>query len=318
MAETAPWSRAQNFVDNVSDGNYELSGKIFTEHDSKLHSGIADPEILAIYNFFHPFRMAYYTAESTWNTLKGQGGGGTVGTMVLIDDLSGTKIRVWDVAIQAVYDQKSQAYKNLLPKRRTPFQTGSLESRIEAVNSLILAIGTIAQLQTLKGQITAFYNLLVAARDGQIGGFTAIDNAVTAMETARLAACQAMFKDYGSLVVKFYMNPVAIENWFPVDLLSTKQQTLFTGHTPIGETDHIFKRKMEPENHIHGISTGDDGIQLFYTDGLTEVPQGASVTIAAHSQLDFAPAAAGYTDAKRHLYIKALGSTEAAWSVEIL
>ena len=313
--------RTINFVDVATDGNFKLALEIFNTHDSLLHGGVADTDVLAMYNYFHPFKTNYANAYTVWDNQKGQGTGGTLGFYAMLDDLRANRIRLWDIAIQNVYDQTTVKYKTLLPHRRTPFQNGSNEMRIIAISTLIAAIGTDAALATLKTQITTFYTALTTARDAQTGNFGAIDTASTNMENARLAAAQAMFKNYGSLVVKYYTTPSAIANYIPVSLLQTKSQSIFTGHTNADAISHIFKRKLDvATQHIMLTNNGDGPIEFYFANGLSDNPSpaGGQVSIPPHNQQDVLLDQLGYTDANRHLYIRNSNPMEAAWQVDIV
>lgn len=315
----ATWGPAQNFIDNATDGNYKHAYDIFDKHDSLLHGGIADADISGMYTYFHVYKTAYVNAYGVWMGIKGTGTSGTANFTAMLDDLSGNKIRAWDVAIQVVYDQKSIKYQALLPNRRNPFQKGSINSRIAAIAGLLNTIGSDASLATLKGQITTFNTALLAARDSQQGNFGAIDSAISALDTARINAAQAMFKNYGSLVVKYYQTPKNICNYMPVEMLQTTTQILFNGTTDMGLTDHVLKRKMDVDTHLHLKNDSDSPEEFFFTDGMTETPAAgqSTVVLAPHTQQDVTAGALGYTDAARHLYVKNNGGTPATWHVQV-
>ncbi len=318
MSDTT-WPHAINFIDTITDGNFKHGFDLFEKHETQLHSGIADADIAAMYAYYRPFRLAYATAYGNWIGIKGTSSGGTANFMSLIEDLAGNKARAWDVATQVVYDQKSNKYKALFPHRRSPFQTGSINSRIAAISGLLSAIGTDASLATLKGQINTFNTALLAARDAQQTNFGTIDSTLTQLETARLNAAQAMFKNYGGLVVKYYLTPKTICNYMPVDLLQSSQQTAFNGATSSGETDHILKRKMEVDAHVFIKNDSDWEEQFFCTDGLKDTPEPGqpAIVLPPHSQQDVLASDLGYTDARRHLYIKNNGAAAATWHVKL-
>lgn len=312
--------RYQNFIENVTFDNDKLALEIFNQHDSLLHGGIASADILLMYNFFHPFKMTYSDAYTAWTTLRGQGTGGTQSFTDLLNNLSSVRIRKWDIAVQQIYDQSTPAYRNLLPNRRKPFQTGTYGSRINAVSSFLTAITDDAALFDLQDEVTIFLGQLVAARDGQVGGFGAIEAAATTLETARVAAAQAMFKNYGSLVVKFYMTPQGISDYMPTELLQNKQQSTFTGHLAAGANHRIFKRKLNIDTQQLTLTNdGDNDLEFYFTDGLTDVPSlGQSVQLmSTHSQKDISPDLAGYSDEARYLYVRNIGTGEGSWMVDV-
>jgi hypothetical protein len=319
MSDTS-FLRFLNFPETVTEGNYKLAHEIFNKHDSLLHGGIADPDLLLMYNFFHPYQNTYSTAYTVWNNLKGQGTGGTQNLKDMMRDLSGTRIRKWDIAIQQIYDQTTSQYRNLLPHRRTPFQQASYESRITAVGALLLAIGGDVSLFDLESEVSLFLTQIKIARDSQVGGFGAIEAASTTMETARIAAAQAMFKNYGSLVVKYYMTPQGISDYMPTELLQSKQQSSFTGHLTTSVTHRIFKRKLDIQTQqLTLTNNGNNALEFYFTDGLTDVPSANQLVqyMVGHSQKDISPNLAGYNDVARYLHVRMLGTGESSWIVVI-
>lgn len=97
-----------------------------------------------------PLSAAFNEAYQSWSTGKGLQKGKTTSLYSQFKLLSSQKIEDWDIAIQQVYKQNTPQYVSLLPNRRKPFQTGSQESRINAVGTLSEAIGADAALQNCK------------------------------------------------------------------------------------------------------------------------------------------------------------------------
>ncbi len=116
-----------------------------------------------------PLVEAYDDAYTTWLNQQGATKGQTQSLNDLLDELRSQKIEDWDLAIQNVYRQKTPQYIALLPRHRTPFQTGGQQQRITAVAALSMAIGTDAALQTLKTDVDAFYDELTTASYTQKG-----------------------------------------------------------------------------------------------------------------------------------------------------
>ncbi len=301
---TTPWSRAQNFIDTVTDGSYKLADEIFKSHYQLLNGGAGNATIAAMLTYFDPFYAAYSNAYVGWLALRGQGTGNTQTLVELIDELSSSRIRKWDVAIQGVYEQGTPQYQSLLPARRSPFQQGGIETRFSAVQALIAAIGTDAALASLKTQIEDFLTTMENARNNQVGGVAGVNIASGAIDLARDNAAQAMFKNYGSCVVLYYQTPEQIANFFPVALLQSKEQNTFTATLRPGNSHRLFKRKLDVANTLTLVNDGDVDIDFFFTDGLiTSLQPGLPhVKVAAHTFETIPPSQAGYTDDKRFFF----------------
>ena len=113
--------------------------------------------------------QTYDDAYTIWLSQQGATKGQTQSLNDLLDQLRSEQIENWDLAIQNVYRQKTPQYIALLPRHRTPFQTGSQQQRITAVAALSMAIGTDAALQTLKADVDEFYDALITASNSQKG-----------------------------------------------------------------------------------------------------------------------------------------------------
>ena len=124
---------------------------------------------MILYNFFHPLKVKFDTEYSIWDGLRSSSPSNTLGVVQLLDELSSTYIRNWDLAIQIVYNIKTTQYKALLPKHRTPFQSGKIAAREHALNNLLTAIGTDVSLAAVKTSVTSFMALLTAATAKQSG-----------------------------------------------------------------------------------------------------------------------------------------------------
>jgi len=157
------WSRMVNFFKTAADKSNVGAKAIFDSFDLKLKAGISDPDISGYYTTFHPICLAYDSSYSVWDSLRSSKSGKTLGVVQLIDQLTSTNAREWDVAIQFVYNSKTPKYLSLFPNHRIPFQTGTVDSRARAINNLITEMGTDVTLATVKTKVTAFFGLLTDA-----------------------------------------------------------------------------------------------------------------------------------------------------------
>jgi len=315
------WSRTDNFIITATQKSYIGAKGIFDSFDLKLKMGIADPDIQNFYNDFHPLCLAYDDGYSSWNSLRSRGPSTTLGVVQLLEQLSSTLIRAWDIAIQSVYDNTTTEYKSLLPHHRIPFQTGSINSRAIAINSLITAIGTDANLATLKTKIAGFYSLLTAAMILQKSQLQNIDNAILVLDAACKTASEEAYKIYGSFVVKFYKTPKSIDVFFPVSLLKSLSQSNFTATLSNDTPKKVFKRKLDVTKHtLKYTNVGTSIVNAYFTNGLTDLhtPGTPIFAMLPNTMAECNPTEMGYTDANKHLHIVNTGNETANIEIDIM
>jgi len=308
------WHRTVNFFKPIIQNSYTSAETIIDFTDKALFEAIADPAILAIYNVFHPLKLTYSADYLVWGTLKSGNPGNTLGVTQLLEELSGTYIREWDNDIQKVYDIKTTQYKTLMPHRRTPFQSGKIGDRLKALNILLAAIGSDASLAAVKALITAFVGLLTAAIATQSGQVSGIDTAITNLDASALAAADGLLFVYASLLAKYYLVPITVDNFFDVSMLHSTDQMVFNTILKTNKPKKICKRKMDiVDNSLKFTVVGDSTIIAFYTNGIikTYVPGTPFITLLPNSISTHTFAEAGYTDINRFLYISssAIGTT---------
>ena len=307
------WTRSDNFIKNVAERSFIGAKGIFDSFDCKLNNS-TDPEVMGYYNTFHPLCLIYDEGYGKWSSLRSGSPSKTLGVVQLLDQLSSTKIKAWDIAIQSVYDNTSMQYKGLLPHHRIPFQSGKTNSRAIAINDLITAIGDNTSLVTLKTNVTDFYELLTAAMLLQKSLIINIDLAIQELEAASNAASEEAFRIYGGFVMKFYKTPKHIDMYFPVGLLQSVSQSSFTATLSNKKPRKIFKRKLDITKHtLKYTSIGTDVVNGYFNNGFTDVhtPGTPIFAMQPNTMAEINPAEMGYTDTNRHLHIinTGLGST---------
>ena len=315
------WPRSVNFFIGPLQESYLSAEKIINFTDDALLQGIADPKILDLYTFFHPFKLDYDAAYLVWDSLKSSSPSNTLGVTQNLEELSGTYIREWDNAIQAIYNIKTLRYKALFPHRRTPFQTGTVANRQKALNNLIVAIGTDASLATIKSTITTFIDLLKASVVLQSGQIKNIDNAIAPLDAAALAAANGLFFVYGSLLAKYYLLPITIDGYFDIPMLHYVAQMVFNKIFKINTPKKVCSRKMDTVNDsLKFTVVGDSIIYVFYTNGIikTHIAGTPMITLAPNSISAHNFAEAGYTDTNRFMYMSSSAAGTTTVKIEII
>ena len=262
--------------------------KISTFHDSALQAVQTDTFLGPLYTTYHPIHTALVGAYDALVSQGANTSGETLSVDQMLSMLSGTKIDLWDLAMQNVYNKKTPQYKALMPHRRTPFQSGKQEARIEAVKSLGTNLTGITALATTKTAVDAFYQQLVAANALQKGGKSLKTSRSADFETARINMCNLQYSQLGLLISHFNTTPERVAAFFDLETIRNYSQIDFTGHLKPLHSHNICKHTFSPEDIITVKNTSPVALQLFL--GLTKSIEAKSilptgiVTIGANSE----------------------------------
>ena len=315
------WSHSINFFKTAVDKSNVGAKTIFDSFDRKLKVGETDPDISGYYTTFHPICLAYDNSYSVLDSLRSSKSGKTLGVVQLIDQLSSTNAREWDVAVQGVYNSKTPKYQGLFPNHRIPFQTGKVDARARAVKNLMTEMGTDAGLATIKTKVSTFLDLLTAAMVLQKNQLINIDLAITAIDVARDAASVAAFGIYGGFVTKFSANPKLMEDYFPIDLLQSISQSSYTGKLIFQVPKRLLHRKLDSTKQSLKYSyVGTNVAHAYFTNSLNKTPAPGTVVfiIQPNTMGECTPEEMGYTDDKRYLHIVNTGVEPANIVIDIM
>ena len=311
------WSYSDNTFNNATVGNYKKYFSISTYHDEALEAHSSNAAILPLYTFYHPLHLAYKAAYNGWSSSKDTKQGDTELVKQMLADLANPKIQQWDIAIQQFYLKGTPQYKALLPNGRQEFQKGSQQERIEAIETLILNIGTDANLATLKTTIQTFYDLLSDAQGKKIGKQSTTETDSDAVEAARVTAANAMYKNLGNLMVLFFENPLQIEPYFDLALIRTTEQTTFVNNDVKAlKVTSIVKRTLADNKTITIRNTGTE-VLIFYPAAHKEDAPGTLIShdMPADSTQVFSKVEFGNT--KELPFINVINKTAFAGSFEM-
>ncbi|HEX3007430.1 MAG TPA: hypothetical protein VHO90_07420 [Bacteroidales bacterium] len=258
-----PWLNAQNPFLNATEENYHDAHQISVFHENALNAAKGDPGILTLYNNYHPIHLDFLDKYNKWKTQGGLQEGDTDDLVDLLLTLRGEKIRDWDVRIQNIYNLNTSQYTRLLPDRRAPFQQGGQGDRIEAVKSLLAAMGTDEKLTTVKADVNTFFLKLDAAFGQQKTSKSTTTDLALAMEASRVSMCVGQFVDLGSLIIKYPTSPESIEKFFDLATIRRGAQTEFTGTLKPEQTKVIAKHSFNEGDQIILNNTGDSKLRFY-------------------------------------------------------
>lgn len=272
------WIFLQNPFNTVTIDNYTLAVSISTFHLAALKSASDDAFFNGLYMVYKPVHDAFNTAYNNWKSEGELKQGQTLNLAQLLVQLRRIKIKQWDIAIQNTYEQSSPKYKALLPRRRVPFHKGKQLSRIDAIKTLALNIGSDAALASVKADIEAFFTQLHKAYDEQKGKKARTKTSSSDVETARITMCNLQYSNLGLLMSHFAAMPGRAAAFFDLKNIREVHQTLFKRQVAAGSVSFVVKHTFEEGGRIALKNTGNTEL-VFYRSQTKKAARPATVVI---------------------------------------
>lgn len=225
-----------------------------TDTDAKLSAQqMSDPEITMLFGLFHPVFALFAQLYATWLAALGVYKGETLRLKNKMKELSKQKIKEWDAAIQVVFLENTEDYLILLPNGRAPFQNGTYEQRVAAVEGLGLRLAAYPALAALKTAVDVFATDLRNIRLLQQQKEQLADTASTNLEQQRMLLAVIFYGVLGFLMFKFRAEITRITDFIDFSLLNAKGSD---------EVPTIFEREI-PANSVDNITEGFPATQEF-------------------------------------------------------
>jgi hypothetical protein len=285
MANQRPWAFTQNPFTTVTNGSYRTAVRIAIYHLGAISKNAGDAFFDPLIALFTPLENALQEAYNKWKAQGGSQQGQTLQVTQLLQLLSSTKIKKWDIAIQAVYDNTTPQYKALLPNGRGPFQVGSQDDRITAVAALVAAIGDDNSIKTVKNDAAAFLTDIQTALLAQKGGIAGTKTNSDAVEAARVAMCTGMYANLGGMMQHFAANPHNIDQYFDLTAIRSGAQVLFTGETKPLENENIFKHTFHAGDGLLLRNEGVTELKFFLAAQKKDGPSASAISLGAGKQI---------------------------------
>ncbi len=289
------WFFLSNPFLNATNESYPNAYQITVFHWAALNAAKKDPFFAALLATYQPIHDAFVAAYNQWTLQAGLQQGQTETIKQLFKDLN-VNIKTWDVAIQNVYTDTSPTYKGLLPHKRSPFQTGTQNDRLTAIQNLIDAIGSDASLAKVKTAVTNFQTTILAAMGSQKTALqkTGLDS--DGVEASRIAMCIAQYANLGAMMQQFAATPNVIEPYFDLKNIRQEIQTVFTKELKPAEVYFIAKRSFKADDVLEFDNNGNTDIAFYIADKkdaatgtvVINVPAGESKSIVASELGDIA------------------------------
>jgi hypothetical protein len=249
-----------NFLINtflvITEGSYRTAKKLGDYTLNALLSHNADPVIANLHTSLKPFVDSYNSAYNTWLSKLGTQKSLTNDLTINLKLLQSAKIKQWDIAVQGQFLEGTTKYIAIFPNRRSPFQQGSQEDRLAAVEALSIALAGIASLATTKTDVDAFIAMLKASFVVQKGSLSNTSGFSNNVENARVAMCVELYGVLGQLMSKYKTNPKDVEQYFDLETIRNHEQTLFKGTLHPSEVELVMTHTFATGEQVRLINKG--------------------------------------------------------------
>jgi hypothetical protein len=272
MPVAGSWSFTNNQFLSSTVGSYIRAQILSTFTDGALFNAKIDPIILAQYNFYHPLHLAYESAYNIWDAQRASQAGGTITLEGLLEQLSTTKIKAWDIQVQGQYARGTAMYKTLFPHGHKPFHNGSQMAVVDAVSLLNSNLTGIVPLAATKTDVGNFLTSLKTANTAQKGMKQGTEIDSSQVEIQRVNICNGMYAVLGALMNKYYLAPEQVESFFDLKTLQSDKQLLFKGHVSMDDDHVIARRTFDAAQTFHLNNLGNSILRFYLathkTDGI--------------------------------------------------
>ena len=216
-----------NRFEVASRDSFNVAAAIGTQHVSALHADSATvPIALICYNNVKPKYDAYMAARVAHLAQIGTQFGEVL-TLKQLLEVMPTNVESWQVSIKNVYDAKTTRFKEMFSKGKSTLNRGTQINRINAVESLLTAIGSDAALTAVKGKITLFHTSLLSALTTKDDAKSTTVTDSTTLETTRIDLCDEIEGNLGLLINNFKKDTSLAAKYFDETLLHNSLQMSF-------------------------------------------------------------------------------------------
>lgn len=238
------WHYLSNQFEKATDNSFRKMLTITNDHFARLQAQQADPEVLPLLARTTPVHDAYLDGYSGWKSALGLYRSSTSIVEGLLEQLSSSLARQWDVAVMSEYDKGTPEHTALLPNGREPFQKGTIDERVSAVKTLGTTLTDYAALADLKVEVDDFHTEIKNARDGQQNREQLAGQSSTDLEQARKAIATMLYRNLGTLMDLNGEDPDNVLNFFEVSLIQShsaaeEEEEEYSGPVGAGSTINI-------------------------------------------------------------------------------
>ena len=271
------WFYLRNFFDNVTKNSMRRMYVMSRDHHDKLKNAAAnDPFIAQLFQQFLPYYKDFIDAYSNNSSMKAKYEGYTMKVVDLFLQLT-QKIKQWDIWIQNVYMEGTPEYQMILPNRRTPFQSGSYESRIGELRSLEKNLSNFPQLSNTHNDVSSFLQNIDQIRTDQQGVEQQDSENGVRLEEARIKLAKIMHGIFGALLYHYWENSVVVNTFyerkfFEIGSSNSSSINYINYNLPAKNSLNLYENELTLNSKFLINNTSESILEIYATDDLTTPP----------------------------------------------
>lgn len=261
MALEPSWGYLRNPFDNATKGTFKRMAMMARDHHDKLKSAaMTDPYIDTLYTAFLPDYTAFNTAFRQTHIIDSQR---QILTTQLVNTLTNlrTQVEDWDIRVSFLHRPSTPVYQLLFGGGRTSFYVGSYEYQLAAVKELSDKLVNFADLADVKADVDAWLLNADTLRTQQQGEEGKLQKAQKEIERTRIALSKRMHWVFASLLVKYFEEPIEVENFYELKYLQ-RNNTVKTQNSGTGNTVSLKIVANSRKTALKGTFTDGDAFEI--------------------------------------------------------
>ncbi len=322
------WIFTSNTFEVQTRDNFKKMLSLSLDHYGKLVAAAnTEAAIIPLRDDYAPLNLAFQNIYAAWKGAEGTHKGSTLSIEGMLEQLN-TEIRTWEGTVRYIFPEDSPNERSIFPNKRAPFQTGTYEQRISAVQTLAEKLATFTTqplLVTLSATVLSFYNTIEAVRLAQTGDEISITMQAMLLEEQRKACAVGMYGNLGRLMYIARNTPTDIEQFWDLSLLRNQTGELYKEDMTINpemvKTVDLSQAQLNEIGANTGIklentSTASVTLKAGFSDEAGTAPA-FSIAITPTSQRQLTASELGWSSDKKYLVIQNESSETGTMKVEV-
>ena len=315
------WKYVDNQFILVTNNSARKAVIISTFHDNALKTlSTTYPLLLPLYTRYHTVHLDLVAA---YNKHSSSGGLQQGDRLSVAQEYAISKHLLtdeWMPVILGLHLKGSPRFKAILPHGLSPFNIGTVDTKIAAFGILAQNIGSEVPLATIKTAADSNHVSLLLARSMQSNAQTLTSDDSLLLETARVLAMTMQYRNLGNIMDNFYDT---IDTMCPLvfDLVTLREnpQTIFTGSVSKGSHANILAHTFLADDKMAVKITGSGTVKLSLASTVAGVDS-IEIVMNANIKQTISISGFGVTNFALHRYLNvtSLSGDTANYRVQLL
>ena len=315
------WKYVDNQFILVTTNSFRRAVVMSIFHDNALRTlSVTYPLLLPLYTRYHPLHLALVAAYNQHTSSGSLQQGDRLSVTPEFAISKKLLVDVWMPLILGLHPKGSPRYKAILPNGLSPFNRGTIDTKIDAFGVLGLNIGSEAALETVKTATDSNHASLLLLREAQSSAITTTSENSDTLETARVAAMKMQYRNLGYMMDQFCDT---IETMCPLvfDLVTLREnpQTIFTGSVFAGLQTDILAHTFLAADEIAVKIVGSGTFKLTLSSTV-DGADSTEIVVTANIKQKITMSAFGITNYALHRFLNvvSLSGDAATYRVQLL